>query len=87
MTEQAVVEQPVTDVRSRRRGRPIAGAIAGLLLGVFVAADLMMFEIRPLDNISVIGIPVAGLVIGFLLGLWAPFGGRSAPVAPNERNG
>lgn len=60
------------------KGRPVLGAISGLLFGVFVALDLQQFGIRPLDTVSVIGLPVAGLVLGLILAAVAPFGGRSA---------
>ena len=58
----------------RNRGRPILGAIAGLFLGAFVAADLALFGVRPLDEIAVYGFPVAGLLLGLLIALWAPLG-------------
>jgi hypothetical protein len=67
-----------------RRGRPILGAIAGLFLGVFVALDLMMFRVRTLDDLSVIGLPAIGLVLGIVLGLVAPFSKRQQPVATTE---
>ena len=58
----------------KRRGRPVLGAIAGLLLGAFVAIDLMMFKVHRLDDVSVFGLPAIGLVLGILLGVVAPFG-------------
>jgi hypothetical protein len=66
-----------------RRGRPILGAISGLFLGIFVALDLMMFKVRTLDNLSVIGLPAIGLILGVVLGLVAPFGKRQE-AAPME---
>lgn len=60
------------------RGRPVLGAIAGLLLGIFVAVDLQQFGIRPLDNLSVIGLPLIGLVLGLVVAYFTPFGGRSS---------
>jgi hypothetical protein len=45
-----------------------------LLFGVFLALALQQWSIRPLDNLSVIGLPVTGLVLGLLLARWAPFG-------------
>ena len=70
----------------RRRGRPVLGAIAGLLFGLFVALDLQQFGVRPLDNISVIGLPLAGLVIGIVLAYTAPFK-RGTKESPPERTG
>jgi hypothetical protein len=67
----------------KRRGHPVTGAIAGLLLGLFVAFDLMMFEVRPMDTLSLFGMPAVGLLLGILLGLWAPFGSRSSTSAPD----
>jgi len=58
----------------KRRGRPVLGAIMGLLFGVFVALDLAFFGVRPLDNLSVIGLPLIGLALGLGLAYWAPFG-------------
>jgi hypothetical protein len=63
------------------RGRPILGAFCGLLLGAFVAIDLMTFKVRPLDTFSVIGLPIIGLVLGILLGITAPFRRGRAAVA------
>ena len=56
------------------KGKPILGAISGLLFGVFVALDLQQFGIRPLDNLSVIGLPIIGLVLGLAIAAIAPFG-------------
>ncbi|MBI4728286.1 MAG: hypothetical protein HY775_02100 [Acidobacteria bacterium] len=60
----------------KRRGRPVLGAIAGFFLGLLGAFDLMMFKVRPLDSVSVIGLPILGLVVGLLLAFAAPFGRR-----------
>ena len=61
-----------------RRGRPVLGAIMGLLFGVFVALDLAFFGVRPLDSFSVIGLPLIGLALGLGLAYWAPFGRKRA---------
>jgi hypothetical protein len=52
------------------------GAIAGLFFGAFIAIDLQQFGIRPLDNLSVIGLPIIGLVLGLAFAMWAPLGRR-----------
>ncbi len=57
----------------RARGRPVLGAISGLFLGVFAALDLQQFGVRPLDNLSVFGLPLIGLVVGLAFAYWAPF--------------
>lgn len=62
----------------RRRGRPVLGAISGLLFGLFVAVDLQQFGIRPLDTVSFYGLPAIGIVLGIVLALWAPFGRKRA---------
>ncbi len=59
------------------RGRPVLGVIFGLLFGVFLAAALQQWSVRPLDNVSVIGLPIAGILIGLGLAAWAPFGRHS----------
>ena len=56
----------------RSRGRPVLGAIAGFLFGVFVAADLFLFGVVALDSILLTVLPIVGLVGGILLGRWAP---------------
>lgn len=64
------------------------GAISGLLLGLLVSLDLLVFEVRPLDTIGIVVIPLAGLVLGLILGVTALFGRRkgasSAPPAGQE---
>ncbi len=56
------------------RGRPILGVVSGFLFGVFLALVLQQFSIRPLDNLSVIGLPILGIVLGLAMAAWAPFG-------------
>lgn len=62
----------------KRRGRPVLGAISGLFLGLFAAVDLQQFSVRPLDSMSLFGLPALGLVIGLAFALWAPFGRKRA---------
>ncbi len=58
------------------RGRPVLGVVFGFLFGLFLAVTLQQWSIRPLDNLSVIGLPILGIVVGLLLAAWAPFGKR-----------
>jgi hypothetical protein len=68
----------------RRRGRPILGAITGLLFGVFASITLAMEGLLPLKNNMLAVYPVAGLLLGLILGLWGPFrrGKGAPPVEP-----
>jgi len=93
-TTEAAPDQPVEDVApppaepvepaaasappTKRRGRPILGAIAGFLLGAFVWIDLVLFGVIPFDSVSVWFFPVLGLIVGIALAMWAPFGRRRA---------
>lgn len=61
-------------------GRSILGVVSGFLFGVFLALVLQQFSIRPLDNLSVIGLPILGIVLGLLMAAWAPFGKRDTGV-------
>jgi hypothetical protein len=55
-------------------GRAIAAGILGLLFMLFVAADLVLFGVVPLNSVLVTILPGAGLVLGVVLGVIA--GGR-----------
>jgi hypothetical protein len=68
----------------RRRGRPVLGAIAGLLFGVFVGLDLWLFGVVPSDSVVLTVLPFLGLVLGLVLGLTGPIGRRrgAAPTPP-----
>ena len=57
---------------SRRRGRPVLGAICGFFLGLCLAFDLLMFGAFRLDSILVELLPVLGLIVGLVGGLYAP---------------
>jgi hypothetical protein len=59
------------------RGRPVLGAIAGFLFGVFAAVALLGAGIIPLNSIVVTLLPVLMLVLGIVWGLWAPLGRRA----------
>ena len=69
------------------RGRPILGAVTGLLFGVFCALDLIMFKVVGSGTPLVLVLPVLGLVGGIVLGVTAPFrrgraGVGDTPAAP-----
>jgi len=55
-------------------GRPAVGGIAGLLLGIFLAVDLLLTGSVALDSPWVLILPVLGLVLGALLGWFGPLG-------------
>ncbi len=54
------------------RGRPVLGAIFGLLLGLFLAVDLLLLGVIPLESPMVIILPLVFLAIGVFGGLFAP---------------
>ena len=58
-------------------GRIIAAAILGLLFLLFVAVDLVLFGVVPLNSVVVTILPAAGLVLGAVLGGFA--GNRTKP--------
>lgn len=63
-----------TTTRSGPRGRPVLGAIAGLLFGFFVALDLVLLGTIPLSSLLLVVLPILGLVGGTALGRWSPIG-------------
>ena len=64
----------------KRRGRPVLGAIAGFLFGVFLGLDLWLLGAVRSDSVLLTALPFLGLVAGVALGLTAPLRrGRSAP--------
>ena len=60
-------------------GKPVLGFIGGLLLGLFLVADLMLWKVTYPTTPLLFGLPIAGLVLGVALGIWGPIGGRSTP--------
>jgi hypothetical protein len=66
-------------------GRTIGAAVLGLLFGLFVALDLVLFGVVPLKSVVVSILPLVGLVLGGVLGALA--GKRQEPVAPVEPEG
>jgi len=73
------------------RGRPILGAISGLLFGLFLSVNLMLWGLWPLDRVSVFGLPILFLLIGLGLAMVAPLGrgkagGNVKPGTPMEES-
>ncbi len=52
-------------------GRVVLSAILTMFLLFFVAADLVLFGVLPLNSIVVTILPLAGLVLGAVLGVMA----------------
>ena len=52
-------------------GRVVLSAFLALFLGFFIAADLVLFGVVPLNSVIVTIVPLAGFVIGALLGAMA----------------
>jgi uncharacterized protein YacL len=61
------VQQP-----PRGRGRPVLGAVFGLLLGVFLTFDLLMMSVFALDSVMVLVLPIVMLLVGVALGWFQP---------------
>jgi len=63
----------------RRRGRPVLGAISGLIFGGFLTIDLQIMNVWKLSIASEIVLPLLGLALGLALGLTGvvPRPGRS----------
>ncbi|MEZ4503319.1 MAG: hypothetical protein R3C39_11895 [Dehalococcoidia bacterium] len=55
-----------------RRGRPILGAIMGLLFGLFLGFDLALMGVVPLESVLLVVLPLLGLALGIALGMTAP---------------
>ncbi len=50
-------------------GRIVLAAILSMLLFLFIAADLVLFGVIPLNSVIVTLLPLAGLVVGALVGI------------------
>jgi hypothetical protein len=70
----------------RRRGRPVRGFFAGLLLGLFLSFDLALMGAVKLESAVLTILPAGLAVLGLILGWWAPLGRPAkphpAPIAP-----
>lgn len=53
----------------RRRGRPVLGAISGLVFGGFLTIDLQIMNVWKLSTASELVLPLVGLAVGLVLGL------------------
>jgi uncharacterized membrane protein YesL len=51
-----------------KTGRIVATAVVGLLFMLFVALDLVLFGVVPLQSVLVTVLPMIGLVAGGVLG-------------------
>jgi hypothetical protein len=60
-------------------GKPVLGVFAGLVLGLFLVVDLMLWKVSYPTTLLLFGLPVGGIVVGLLLGIWGPIGGNAAP--------
>ncbi len=54
------------------KGRPVRGAVCGLLFGLSLALFLLTTGVVPLDSILLIVLPILFLVAGIALGVGAP---------------
>ena len=79
-------------------GRAIAAGVLGLLFMLFVAFDLVLFGVVPLNSVLVTILPAVGLVLGVVFGVIAgkrqrrivavaPVGGAPLPPPDAFQNG
>jgi hypothetical protein len=57
----------------KAKGRPILGAISGLLFGLFLTITLTVYAGVPFDSVLYIILTAGGLVLGIVLGFLGPF--------------
>jgi uncharacterized membrane protein len=55
----------------------ILGPIFGLLLGLFLAVDFVVFGVIAFESVLVIVLPLLGLLLGGVLAFTAPLGKKS----------
>jgi hypothetical protein len=65
-------------------GRIIAAAVLGFFFLLFVAADLVLFGVVPLNSVVVTILPAAGLVVGGVLGGFAGSRRKALDEQPQE---
>lgn len=58
----------------KAQGRPLLGAISGLLFGLFLSITLTVYAAVPLNSVMYYVLCAAGLVLGILLGITGPIG-------------
>ena len=62
----------------KSRGRPIFAMFSGFLFGLFVAFDLLLFNVIPLNSVVITILPIIGLVVTPAIAIFAPFGKHRA---------
>jgi hypothetical protein len=55
------------------KGRPVRGAVCGLLFGLFLSLFLLTFGVLATDSILLAVLPVLFLLVGIALGVAPPF--------------
>ncbi|MEI7546678.1 MAG: hypothetical protein WCK21_01270 [Actinomycetota bacterium] len=63
-------------------GRLIGGCLLGFLFFLFVAIDLVLFGVIPLNSIMVTLLPLIGVLLMALLGILAARGHRAPAAQP-----
>jgi hypothetical protein len=64
----------------------VLAAIAGFFFLLFLAVELLVFGVLPLNSIVVAILPLAGIVVGIIWAVWAPLGPRRPPAGWRERS-
>ncbi|MDA0353019.1 MAG: hypothetical protein O3A10_12510 [Chloroflexi bacterium] len=54
------------------RGRPVMGAVFGLLFGIFLSLSLLQMSVYALDSALVLIVPIVMLGVGGVYGFFAP---------------
>jgi hypothetical protein len=64
------------------KGRPILGAISGLVFGILLGPTLWLWGVIDLASPLMWILPIVGLALGLLMAAWAPFGTATETPAP-----